>query len=100
MVGQAKRLAESGRLPRRDRWVLATLAAVLLTAALGVALYAALSGGSTATARGCIDVTQPSTMGGAQLRACGADADRICADALRNTAAAGAEKLQSACRRR
>jgi hypothetical protein len=63
--------------PRRERRLLAVLAAVLVVAA-GVALYAALHHGTPTAAAGCVEVNAPSTTGGATLHACGADAARWC----------------------
>jgi hypothetical protein len=77
MFDQSRRLSEPLRWGRREKAIVAVLGActVLALAALGV--YA-LVGGSPA--RGdCIKVTFASTLGGADVHACGARARRICA---------------------
>jgi hypothetical protein len=62
---------------RRERRVLLGVTVALLLAA-AVALFAALSGGSSEAGPGCIRVTVPSTMGGAAVHACGPEAARWC----------------------
>jgi hypothetical protein len=94
MFEQSRRLSEPLRWGRREKTVVAILlgCCVLALAALGA--YALTSG---APARAdCIDVTFPSTLGGAELRGCGVQARRICASGDFHGLA---DELQSACRR-
>jgi len=73
MEGQWRRSATP--IARRDRrliFILAALAAVGSVAAIVIALT---RGSSHA---GCVTVTVASTMGGATVRHCGADARRFC----------------------
>jgi hypothetical protein len=82
-------------LGRRE--LLAILAAVAVVAAIVVVAVTA-SGGSSPAQAGCIDVTIPSTTGGARVHACGAEAKRFCAeDADRGTTARAEVRRQ--CRR-
>jgi len=94
MYEQNRRLSEPLRWGRRERTaVLASLACLVLAlAALGV--YALTSG---APARAdCIRVTFASTLGGADLHGCGAQARRICAS---GQFASIEQQLEQACRR-
>ncbi|HEX7610097.1 MAG TPA: hypothetical protein VF380_05430 [Solirubrobacteraceae bacterium] len=77
MFEQSKRLSEPLRWGRREKTAIAALLSVVAIALLGLGAYALTSG---APARAdCINVTFPSTLGGAQLQGCGAQARRICA---------------------
>jgi hypothetical protein len=77
MIGQSRRLSQPLRWGRRERVaVVAVLTAtVLALAALGV--YALTSGSRART--DCITVTFASTVGAAQVHACGERARRTCA---------------------
>ena len=77
MENRSRRLAEPLRWGRRERTVVAVLLAVLVVGVAGLTAYA-LTRGSTLR-RGCIDVTFASTLGGAELKGCDAQARRICA---------------------
>jgi|SRR5581483_5206259 len=70
--GQARRA-----LGRRDRWLLAGLGA---GGAVAIALGVLFTTGGTHRRSGtrCIELTLASTMGGATIRRCGADAARYC----------------------
>jgi hypothetical protein len=77
MFEQQRRLSEPLRWGRRERAVVAALLAVVVLALLGLGAYALTSG---APARGdCIDVSFPGTLGGNELKGCGAQARKICA---------------------
>jgi hypothetical protein len=77
MIGQQRRLSQPLRWGRRERTVVAVLVACAVLALAGLAVYALTSG---APARAdCVRVTFPSTLGGAELHGCGAQARRICA---------------------
>jgi len=77
MFEQSRRLSEPLRWGRREKTAVAALLSCLLLAVIGLGAYA-LSSGSPARAD-CIRVTFPSTLGGADLHACGAGARRVCA---------------------
>ncbi len=77
MQDQARRLREPLRWGRREKTLVAALAALVAAAAIALAVYGASSG---APARAdCIDVTFPSTLGAGFIKACGAKARTICA---------------------
>jgi hypothetical protein len=80
-------------LGRRERRALIAVTLVVLIGA-AVALYAALHHGAAKVAAGCVQISAPSTTGGANLHACGADAARWC-----RSEAAGDRALLAACRR-
>lgn len=64
-------------LSRRDKRLLAAVAALAVAAAVaGGGVYAAQS--STRSDAGCVVVSMPSTMGGAEVRNCGAAAHTFC----------------------
>src|SRR5438046_9254445 len=77
MHEQSRRLSEPLRWGRREKTVMATLVAIVVLALLGLGAYA-LSSGAPARAD-CIDVSFPSTLGGAELKGCGEHARKICA---------------------
>jgi hypothetical protein len=80
-------------LGRRDRLVIAVVvcAAAIATAA---GSYAYVSSSSGSSDEGCVVVTVPASLGGAQIRRCGAQAVVFCrGEAPRN------EKIADACRR-
>ncbi len=77
MIDQSRRLSEPLRWGRREKTVVAILLSCLLLAALGLGAYALTSG---APARAdCINLTFASTLGGAEVHACGSHARVICA---------------------
>jgi hypothetical protein len=77
MIDQSKRLSGPLRWGRREKTAVAALLACLALALLGLGAYALTSG---APARAdCIQITFPSTLGGAELHACGARAKYTCA---------------------
>ncbi len=77
MFEQQRRLAEPLRWGRREKTIVATLLSCLALAVAGLVAYG-LSSGSPSR-RDCIDVTFASTLGGADLRGCGAQGRKICA---------------------
>ncbi|MGO8904865.1 MAG: hypothetical protein ACLQMH_04490 [Solirubrobacteraceae bacterium] len=94
MHDQSRRLSEPLRWGRREKTVVAILLGCVLLAAAGLGAFALTSG---APARAdCISVTFASTLGGAEVHACGSRARRICASgAFRGIE----EELRAACRR-
>jgi hypothetical protein len=95
MIDHSRRLSEPLRWGRRERGAVAVVLACLVLAVVGLGAYALTSGAPRRA--DCIDVTFASTVGGAQLHACGARARRVCASpqAFRGIA----EELRTACRR-
>ena len=77
MHEQSRRLSEPLRWGRREKTVVAVVLGCLVLALAGLGAYA-LTTGAPARAD-CISVTFPSTLGGAELHGCGAQARRICA---------------------
>jgi hypothetical protein len=94
MFEQSRRLSEPLRWGRREKTVVAVLVSCVVLALAGLGAYA-LVGGSPA--RGdCIKVSFAGTLGGSELRACGARARTICASgSFRHIT----DELQGACRR-
>ena len=76
MVDQAKRLREPVRFGRRERIVLTALGVCVALALVGLLAYG-LSG--SPARKDCIGVNFASTLGGAELKGCGAQARKICA---------------------
>ncbi len=77
MFEQSRRLSEPLHWGRREKTIVAIVLGCLALALAGLGAYA-LTTGAPARAD-CIDVTFPSTLGGAELHGCGAHARRICA---------------------
>lgn len=78
MHEQSRRLSEPLRFGRREKTILAVLLSISALAVIGLLAYGLSSG---APARGdCIDVVFASTLGGADLKGCGSQARRICAN--------------------
>ena len=92
MFEQSRRLSEPLRWGRREKTAVAALLSCIVLALIGLGIYG-LSGGSPARAD-CIRVTFASTLGGADLHGCGAQARRICASGEFRSIAAD---LQAAC---
>lgn len=77
MIDQSKRLSEPLRWSRREKTAVGVLLACLALALAGFGAYALTSG---APARAdCVHVTFASTLGAAEVHACGARARKICA---------------------
>jgi hypothetical protein len=95
MFDQSRRLSEPLRWGRREKAAVAVLLTCVLLALVGLGAYALTSG---APARAdCIDVTFASTLGGARLHDCGAQARSVCASpgAFHGIA----QELRAACKR-
>jgi hypothetical protein len=91
---QSRRTSEPLRWGRREKTAIALVLSCLLLALIGLGAYA-LTSGSPARAD-CVTVTFASTLGGADLHACGERARRVCASG--NFRGVQAE-LSAACRR-
>jgi hypothetical protein len=77
MFEQSRRLAEPLRWGRREKTAVAVAVGCLVLALAGLGVYALTSGAPAR--RDCVRVTFASTLGGAELHACGGRARRICA---------------------
>jgi hypothetical protein len=94
MENRSRRLREPLRWGRREKIAVGTVLACLAAGLLALGVYA-LTRGSAARAD-CVNVTFASTVGGATVQACGAQARRVCASgAFPRTDA----DLAGACRR-
>lgn len=93
MFEQSRRLSEPLRWGRREKTAVAIVVGCAVLALLALGVYA-LTSGAPARA-GCIHLTFASTLGGAQVHACGTQARGICASpgAFRGIA----QELQAAC---
>jgi len=92
MQEQSRRLAEPLRWGRREKTAVGAALACLAAALIALGAYA-LTTGSPARAD-CIRVTFASTLGGADLHGCGAQARKICASGSFHSIA---HELQAAC---
>ena len=77
MQDQARRLREPLRWGRREKTIVGALLALVVAAAIALAVFG-LSSGAPARAD-CINLEFPSTLGAAEVKGCGAQAQRICA---------------------
>lgn len=95
MIDQSKRLSEPLRWGKREKTAVGALLACLALALAGLGVYALTSG---APARvDCIQITFPSTLGGAELNACGERARFTCAHP--GAYRASAQALRESCRK-
>lgn len=94
MFEQSRRLSEPLRWGRRERAVAAVLLSCVALAVAGLVAYGLTSGARAR--RDCVSVTFASTLGGAELSGCGAQAKRICASGSFHSIEA---ELRAACRR-
>jgi len=95
MFEQSRRLSEPLGWGRREKTAVAVLLGVLVLALGGLGIFALTSGAPPRA--GCINVTFASTLGGAEVHACGSQARGICASpgAFREIS----DELRAACRR-
>jgi hypothetical protein len=94
MFEQSRRLSQPLRWGRRERMAVSVALSCLLLALIGLGAYALTSGGPARA--DCIRVTFASTLGGADLHACGAQARRVCASGGFRSIQ---RELSAACRR-
>jgi hypothetical protein len=94
MENRSRRLTEPLRWGRREKAVVGTLVACVVLALAGLGVYA-LTSGSGARAD-CVDVTFASSVGAAEVHACGSRARHVCASGAFSTIAS---ELGAACRR-
>jgi hypothetical protein len=95
MHEQSRRLREPLRWSRREKTAVAAALSVLVLALAALGIYA-LTSGSRARAD-CVDITFASTLGAAEVHACGAQARAVCASPAGYRSAQ--EQLRAACRR-
>ena len=94
MFEHSRRLSEPLRWGTREKAAIAAVASCLVLALIALGVYALTSG---APARSdCIRVTFASTLGGADLHGCGAQARQICASGDFRSIES---ELSTACRR-
>jgi hypothetical protein len=93
MFDQSRRLSEPLRWGRREKTAIAAVLSCLALALIGFGIYA-LTTGAPARAD-CVNVTFASTLGGAELHACGARARLVCASGAHRSIA---PQLRVACR--
>jgi hypothetical protein len=77
MFEQSRRLSQPLRWGRREKTAVAALLSCLVLALIALGAYALTSGSPSRS--DCVTVTFASTLGGADLHACGARARRVCA---------------------
>jgi hypothetical protein len=77
MQDQSRRLREPLSWGRRERTAVAAVLACLVLATIALGVYALTTGAKAR--RDCVQITFASTLGAAELHACGAQARRICA---------------------
>ncbi len=94
MHEQSRRLSEPLRWGRREKTTVAVLVSCLALALVGLGVYALTSGAPAR--KDCVSVTFASTLGGAELHACGSRARRICASGDFHSIE---QELRVACRR-
>jgi len=94
MFEQSRRLSEPLRWGRREKAAVAAVLGCLVLALAGLGAYALTSGSHGRS--DCVNVTFASTLGGAQLHACGARAARVCAS---GSFKGIVPELRAACRR-
>ena len=94
MEARAKRLSTPLQWGRREKAAVGGVLAALVIALVALGAYALSSGGRARS--DCVKVNFASTLGGAELHACGAQARRVCASgSFRGIVA----ELRVACRR-
>jgi hypothetical protein len=64
------------RLGRRERWMIASVLAVVLAGVIVLAI--SLGSSARKSGNGCVDVTIAGPIGGEELRRCGAQARSLC----------------------
>jgi hypothetical protein len=94
MIDQSRRLSQPLPWGRREKTVVAILLGCVLLAAVGLGAFALTSGAPART--DCIDVTFASTLGGAEVHACGSRARSICASGAFHGIR---QELDAACRK-
>jgi hypothetical protein len=91
LVGQHRRASQPLRF---GRWGRVLLAVVLVAGVAG--LIAVLTAGGASARKGCINVSVPSSTGGARIEECGAEARTLCANGP-GTTGLPADALREGC---
>jgi hypothetical protein len=94
MMDQSKRLSEPLRWGRREKTVIAVLLSCVVLGVAGLSVLA-LSGGGPMR-KDCVSASFASTLGGAEIHACGQNARLVCASSAHRSIAS---QLRVACRR-
>jgi hypothetical protein len=82
----AKTNPRAGQLTTRQKRVFAIVGALVILALGGLGVWGALAPDAySGSAHGCVNVTVPSSTGGATLRYCGAQARTFCRQAFRSS---------------
>jgi hypothetical protein len=98
MMDQSKRLAEPLRWTAGGKLAVVAVSAMLLVCVLGAGVYGLVHGFGSHHQAGCVDVIVASTLGGADVHACGSKARTLCA-APAGGGLAGNDSLREQCRR-
>jgi hypothetical protein len=77
MENRSKRLSEPLSWGRREKTIVAVLLSCLALGLIGLGAFALTSGSKEP--RDCVDITFASSLGAAQMHACGARAKTLCA---------------------
>jgi hypothetical protein len=81
----AKTNPGAGRLPRRQKRVFAVVGVLVVLLLAGLATWGALDSDSySSSGHGCVNLTVPSSTGGATLHYCGAEARSFCQTSFRS----------------
>jgi hypothetical protein len=78
-MDQSERLSKPLQWTRAGKLAVIVVAACLVLGMAGLGIHALATPGRAGAKQGCIDVTFPSTLGAANLYACGARARSYCA---------------------
>jgi hypothetical protein len=95
MQDRSERLSEPLNWGRREKTAVAAVLACVVLIVLGLGVYGLTSGGPRRA--GCIELTFASTLGAAEIHACGARARTMCASGDAPKGLSGA--LREACRK-
>jgi hypothetical protein len=81
----AKTNPGAGRLPRRQKRIFAVVGVLVVLLLAGLATWGALDSDSySSSGHGCVNLTVPSSTGGATLHYCGAEARSFCQTSFRS----------------
>jgi hypothetical protein len=97
MMDQSKRLSEPLRWTPGGRLAVIAAATILAVCVIGAGVYGAVHGFSHHRQAGCVDVIVPSTLGGADVHACGGKARTLCS-APAGAGLTGNDTLREQCR--
>jgi hypothetical protein len=98
MMDQSRRLSEPLKWTPAGKLAVIVVSVLLALCVVGAGAYGLVHGFSTKRTPGCIDVIVPSTLGGADVHACGAKAKTLCGTPS-GAGLAGNDSLRSQCRR-